>query len=152
MQPEVKEKIEAINQVTKPKEVSEMSGPEQWDALAFKLIQQELAPKGYSEIKRGAYKGTVQSNIPFLPKKTVQRCQNLAAQCVRSYRERVRKAFVNRMEFATGREQQAVKDRDNCHFWQVRRKRAHQKIYEHYRDQSGLLQIIINELDKIGIK
>src|SRR5688572_25989388 len=71
---------------------------EQWDNLCYTLIRQELAPKGFSEIKRGPWRGKVQSNIPFLPKHTVDRTGKIAAQLVRTYRDKVRRELEGRLK------------------------------------------------------
>lgn len=88
MKPKTKETLGASRENKK-----EISPADQWDVLAFKLINDELAPKGYSEIKRGPWRGKVRSNIPFLPKRSVERCQQIAAQMVRSYRGKLAKVL-----------------------------------------------------------
>lgn len=130
----------------------EFSPVEQWDQLAFALIKQELAPKGFSEVKRGPYKGSVQSNLPFLPKKTVQRCQNLSAQLVRSFRQKVSKGLTDRLAICEKEQEKAITLRDGARFWQFKKRRLEQKAYEHYRDQAGLLHILINEIENLPIK
>lgn len=147
MQPETE-----IKEKPKAKEVADMTGQEQWDQLAFKLMLQELAPKGFSEIKRGPYRGTVQSNIPFLPKKTVQRCQNLAAQCVKSYRDRTRRRItdmVKELDIWIKEDEQKLKA---CRFWEFgKRTELKYKIRSLY-GQAGSARKILVELDQIGIK
>lgn len=139
-------------QKPKVKEVSDMTPSDQWDQLAFKLIQQELVPKGYSEIKRGPYRGTVQSNIPFLPKKTVQRCQNLAAQCVRSYRERVRRRIsdhVKELDQWVKEDEQRLKA---CRFWEFRKSADLKYKIRSLYGQAGSARTVLTALDQTGIK
>jgi hypothetical protein len=145
MQPETLEKP------IKQKEVADMSPSDQWDQLAFKLIQQELAPKGYSEIKRGPYRGTVQSNIPFLPKKTVQRCQNLAAQCVRSYRERVRKQVKEMADGMYGNAQAYKESIDKLPFFAIRKRKQYRQRMAEYNAKAQILNGMLNMMDKTGI-
>lgn len=68
-----------------------------WDQVAAQLIRKELAPKGFSEIKHGPYRGKVKSNIEFLPKEVVGRCQNISAQLVRVFRDRSKETIDNRI-------------------------------------------------------
>jgi hypothetical protein len=128
------------------------SALKQWDQLASTLYKRELAPKGFSEIKRGPYRGSVQSNIPFLPKSTVTRCQNIGAQLVRSFREKVKSDLEKRLTEAEARQALAIKERDSLPFWNLIAKRKQQGTFEHYQNQIGLLHILINQLDQIGIK
>ncbi len=140
---------ETIHKRMKPDTLSPI---EQWDQVAFTLIRNELAPKGFSEIKRGPWRGKVQSNIPFLPKHTVDRCQKGAAQLVRAFRDKVRMELEGRMKDAEVKRDQALKDMDACTFFQFRRKRKFQEVHAYYRDRVDLLMILIMELDRIGIK
>lgn len=153
MQPKTKEKIKAINAVTAPK-AREYTAAEQWDVLAYKLIQQTLAPKGYKEIKQGAYRGTVLANAkePGLIKPKVMECQRLSAQLVRTFRQKALKGFKDRLAMCEKEQEKAIRLRDGAHFWQFKKKRSEQKVYEHYRDQSGLLTILINEIENLPIK
>lgn len=125
---------------------------EQWDQIAFKLIKDELAPKGYSEIKRGPYRGRVQANIPFLAKGQVERCQKAAAQLVRVFRDKVKTELEGRLKDAEHQSNLAVKDLRDCPFWKFRLRRKHREAYVFYRDHAGMLHILINQLDNISIK
>jgi hypothetical protein len=130
----------------------EFTPAEQWDQLAFTLIRQELAPKGYSEIKRGPWRGKVQSNIPFLPKSSVERCQKVAAQLVRAYRDKVRieiEAGMAQLEKVQIKYQEELND---CHFWQFKRKSDISHNLRSVMGQSGSLIHVLNQLDNIGIK
>lgn len=69
-----------------------------WDQVAAQLIRKELAPKGFSEIKHGPYRGKVKSNIEFLPKEVVGRCQNISAQLVRVFRDRSKETLDNQIK------------------------------------------------------
>lgn len=125
---------------------------EQWDQLAFQLIRQELAPKGFSEIKRGPWRGKVQSNIPFLPKSTVDRCQKGAAQLIRSYRERLRakiKSGIADLDKFTKQYQDELRA---CYFWQFKKKAEIRGNLRSVLGQAGSLHHVLNELDQIGIK
>lgn len=136
----------------KPKENLAELPVKQWDQLAATLYKRELAPRGYSEIKRGPFRGRVQSNIDFLSKDTVIRCQNIGAQLVRSFRDKVRTELQGRMKDAEVKQNTAIKERDSLPFYKFKARRRQQEVYEHYRTQIGLLHILINELDTIGIK
>lgn len=106
----------------------EISAIEQWDAVAFKLIQQELAPKGYSEIKRGLWRGKVRSNIPFLPKTSVVNCQKIAAQMVRTFRGKTLKELEELYDLTVKHSEECKKEAAECHFWQLRKKRECRKM------------------------
>lgn len=134
------------------KPAREFSHLEQWDQLAFQLIHQELAPKGFSEIKRGPYRGTVQSNIPFLPKKTVQRCQNLSAQLVRSFRQKTQsklKSIIKELDEWVKEDERKLKA---CKFWEFGKKRELKYKIRSLYGQGGSASRILQELDNIAIK
>lgn len=159
MQPETEtlpngKKVVVNDEGRKPKvkDVAEMTGPEQWDQLAFKLMLQELAPKGFSEIKRGPYRGTVQSNIPFLPKKTVQRCQNLAAQCVRSYRERIIKSCDARVKYIQEQVGKVEVDFKSAMLWHFKRKALCRKLSTIYYTELDNIKTFVSILNNTGIK
>jgi hypothetical protein len=157
MQPktELKDKIKFGVNPEKQKEnlvKKEYSPSEQWDHLAFSVVINELAPKGFKEVKQGAYRGSVQANIPFLHKNAVVKTQKIAAQLVRGFRDRAKKDLGLRLSTACRLQEDAIKNRDACKFWEISKKKKHQKEYEHFRDQEGLLHIVINQLDQISIK
>lgn len=71
---------------------------EQWDQLAFTLMYQELAPKGFKKFTNGHWRGAEHADIPFLSKKTVQKCQKISAQLVRGYRDKVKKDLNSELD------------------------------------------------------
>ena len=49
-----------LNSSKKPeKKLQNLEPIQQWDAVAYNMIKEELAPKGFKEIERGAWKGNV---------------------------------------------------------------------------------------------
>lgn len=154
MQPKEKMLLDRANvkAESKEKQSPEVSPADQWDQVAFKLIKDELAPKGFSEIKRGVWRGKVQSNIPFLPKQSVLYCQRTAAQLVRTFRSKVLKGLKERLATCEKEQETSAWIRENSFFWEFGKKRRERKAYRHNRDQEGLLRILINEIENIGIK
>lgn len=152
MQPEVKQKIDAINEVTKPKK--ELTPAQQWDMLAFKVVERGLAPKGFKKITGGKFRGVeiTNSDLPGLPKSRVFQVQRQAAQLVRGFREKVKKEYNDRLAKCERLEKDAINNRESCKFWQIGKRKQHQKEYEHFRNQIGIIQILINELDNVNIK
>lgn len=146
MQPEVKQKIE------KPKK--ELTPDQQWDVLAYKVIESNLAPKGFKKVNNGKFRNLeiVNSDLPGLPKSKVQVCQRQAAQLVRGFREKVKKEYNDRLAKCERLEKDAINNRESCKFWQIGKRKQHQKEYEHFRNQIGIIQILINELDNVNIK
>lgn len=125
---------------------------DQWDAVAFRLIRQELAPKGYSEIKRGPWRGKVQSNIPFLPKRSVERCQQIAAQMVRMYRANA----VNNLKAQVDAGNKAVHnledERKRCPFWRFGRRRDLNDEIMHHMAATSALNHWLHNLESIPVK
>lgn len=130
----------------------EISAIEQWDAVAFKLIQQELAPKGYSEIKRGPWRGKVQSNIPFLPKQSVVNCQKIAAQMVRSYRGKVIITLADQIKKIDGFIAKDQADLKACGFLQFKKKAELKGNIRSLLGQAGALKWMVDQVDKLNIK
>lgn len=134
MQPEIKAPKQIIEAGIK-KEITPM---QQWDHLAFSVIYQELVPKGFKEIKSGAYRGSVQANIPFLSKKTVTKCQNIAAQLIRGFRDKS-KAEMNK---AAENLKTCLKD---CKWYEFSAKR-------YYKANIEAMQTLVKLLDNVSIK
>lgn len=144
MQPEAK--------IKEPINTAEPAPVEQWDQVAFKLILQELAPKGFSEIKRGPWRGKVQSNIPFLPKQSVNNCQKIAAQMVRTFRVKIERAMKEQLKNV---DDWAEKDRvtlGGCRFWQFKKKAELKGNIRSLSGQGGSLMWAIQQLKETGIK
>lgn len=70
----------------------------QWDQAAAHLLKKELAPKGFSQIKTGPYKGRHKSNLEFLSRETVGRCQILGGNLIRAYRDRAKDEILKKIE------------------------------------------------------
>lgn len=132
----------------------DLAAVEQWDMVAFKLIQDILAPKGFKEVKNGTWRGLKIANAlePGLIKDKVNLCQKTSAQLVRSYRIRA-KGKVNQIisELDTW-----IKDDQTklaaCQFWEFSKKTELKYKIRSLHGQAGSAQRILNELDNIGIK
>lgn len=94
----------------------------QWDQVAASLISKTLAPKGFHEVKRGPYRGKIVANVPFLQKPVVDKCCNLAAQLVRSFREAARKDMEAHEAFLDNWRKETEAEIKDCRFWQFRKK------------------------------
>jgi len=125
---------------------------DQWDAVAFRMIRQELAPKGYSEIKRGPWRGKVQSNIPFLHKQTVERCQQIAAQMVRSYRQKAIKELELKTISIQEEKTKWEGSLKNLSFWQWKQKDQFKRRIADYEGQLLALGIAVVKLQDLSIK
>lgn len=94
--PDLKEKAKSIEQTFSPKK--EFTPIEQWDQLAYTLMYQELAPKGFKKFTSGHWRGSEHADIPFLSKKTVIKCQKISAQLVRGFRDKAKKSLAEQIE------------------------------------------------------
>jgi hypothetical protein len=121
-------------EVEQPKK-KELTAIEQWDMLAFKVIGNELVPKGFKTQKNGKYRGTEYAEVP---KKAVVRTQKIAAQLVRGYRDKLRKAIDEQISAG----QMFSK---TCKWWQFVLKRELNATITN-------LEKIKSELDKVDIK
>jgi hypothetical protein len=131
-----------------------MSTIKDWDRLAAETINSVLAPKGFGVVENGHWRGSIKakSDHPFLSKKKVIEARGVAAMMVRNYREGIRFELTDRMQKAQKNWDEASIDLRSCKFWEVSNKRIFKKNHDHFRDQVGLLQILINELDNIKIR
>lgn len=127
----------------------ELTPVEQWDHIAFQVILNELVPNGYKKVKNGKYRGSEYAEVP---KNVVIKTQKIAAQLIRVYRDMVKSSLKQRLATVERLRDDAVSNLHKSNFWQISKKTNHQNEYEHFVNQSGLIQIIINELDKIKIK
>lgn len=134
------------------KPVREPSSVEQWDHLAQTLIRKELAPKGFSEIKRGPWRGKVQANIPFLPKHTVDRTGKIAAQLVRAYRDKALKALNKDAEASEALYKQNRAKYETCPFWKFGEKKRLYRLANSYCGAMEAYNDAILTLTDIGIK
>lgn len=146
--PETKDNLEASRENKK----NILSPAEQWNQLAFEVIRRELAPKGFSEIKRGPWRGKVQSNIPFLSKQSVDHTGKIAAQLIRGYRQNAKvkvKAIIKELDEWVKEDEKKLAA---CRFWEFTKKKdLKYKILSLY-GQGGSMGRILHELDEIGIK
>lgn len=124
----------------------------EWDQLAFQLIKKELAPKGFSEIKRGPWRGKVQSNIEFLSKDTVTNCQKITAQMVRAFRAKAKKQLKNTVDEIDVWIKEDRAKLDACWFWQFKKKTDLRYKIKSLLGQGGSASRLIQELDNISIK
>jgi hypothetical protein len=132
--------------------INSVNHVKQWDEVAATLMRKQLAPKGFSTIKVGPFKGRHKSNLEFLSRETVGMCQNISAQLIREYRNRAKAKLNYRYERMLEKSTIAAKNLNACRFWEFGRKSEFKKEYSHYRDQCGLLDILISELDRVEVK
>jgi hypothetical protein len=126
---------------------------QQWDHLAFEIVSQTLAPKGFKKITNGAHRGATIARLDHgLEKHQVQKCQRSVAQLVRSFRSKFKASLIVRIEEADKKSKAASEQFEKCRFWQYEKKQKLKDEYAHYRDHSGLLHILVNQLDNIEIK
>lgn len=136
----------------KPKESLPENPVKQWDQLAATLYKKELAPKGFSEIRRGPYKGSVQANIPFLPKHTVIRCQNIGAQLVRTYREKVKKELNDGVQSASERAKVYEEELKGVPWFRFGKRKELSDKWISATAKVEILTVAINRVEQIGIK
>lgn len=119
------EKAKAIQDTFNPKKkLSEhLTATQAWDAVAFRLMKGELAPKGFVEIKSGGWKGKVKANIEFLPKESVQRAIGLTQTMIRTFRKSAQDTLQRQIDSALVN-QKALK------WYQFREKWAYKGIIE----------------------
>lgn len=125
---------------------------EQWDQLAFTLMFQQLAPKGFKKFQNGHWKGADHADIPFLPKKTVIQCQKIAAQLVRGFREKAKQQIKERLKRYTSDYESWTKILSERKFWQITQKRNFKLIIRSLKAKIGTCNILLSELDNIPIK
>lgn len=111
---------------------------QQWDQLAFSLLYQELAPKGFKKFTHGHWRGAEHADIPFLSKKTVHKCQKISAQLVRHYREKAKKDLVLQIE-------EAKKNQASLKWYHFRAKLEAAAVIE-------TLEEVVSWIDKVGVK
>lgn len=125
-----------------------------WDMLAAQAINSVLAPKGFVKDTSKHWKGIEKARMdtPFLSKRKVVETRAITAQLIRNYRQEVRKAMDARLQTVNQEWDKATKELNAAKFWEFNKKREAQRAHDHYRTQSGLLQILINQLDTIEVK
>jgi hypothetical protein len=134
----VSERQQAIQNQTPKKKLSEQLTPIQaWDAVAIRLVKNELAPKGYSEIKSGPFKGRVKANIEFLQKGSVVQVQNYACSLVRTFRSQAQDSLQRQIDTAKV-------NSSKLKWYQFREKWAYKGIIE-------ALEGTVKELDNIEV-
>lgn len=124
----------------------------QWDQVATSLMVKTLAPKGFHEVKRGPFRGKVVANVPFLYKSVVDKCCNLSAQLVRSFREAVRKDLELHMEFLDNWRKETEVEINDCHFWQFRKKAMLKGRLNNIDAQRSAMTHSISRLNLVVIK
>lgn len=148
MQPETKEKIKAINDTFAPKEPKKLEPINEWDQLAFALIYQELAPKGFKKIYNG--KKEV-SAIQFLTKQTVKRCQNISAQLIRAYRQALRKHLESKVKESNEALMRYQVELSDCGILNFKAKARCKKSITHYAALIGAYESVRIHLDMVEI-
>jgi hypothetical protein len=124
---------------------------DQWDIIAHTLIKQELAPKGYSDIKSGDYRGKVKSNIPFLPKQSVIRCQNISAQLVRAYREELRAWAEGELKKSQKGYEDAKEQYAKTPWYKFTLRGIYRGLKQFYNGQTECFQQFLIEIDQIKV-
>lgn len=147
MQPEARTKEPLPQEVKK-----EQTPVQQWDALAIQLIVGELAPKGFKEIKRGPFKGTVVANLDHLTKVRVDKTAKIAAQLVREYRKRAIKALNSNGTALLNEYNEAKADLEKCGRWQFRKKAELRKKRDIAHAQFQIMTQAIQQLNLISIQ
>jgi hypothetical protein len=128
----------------------ELTPAEQWDRVAHTLIIQELAPKGFKDMK-GEWKGKVASNIPFLSQQSVTRCQNIAAQLVRVYREEAKRELQSHLKIGEEYEKQQESRYKNTPWWRFKSKREWKEVWIKTSASVREVRLFIVMLDQIKI-
>lgn len=125
-----------------------------WDRLAAQTINSVLAPKGFVKVENGHWKGMekAKSDHPFISKRKVVECRAVAAQLVRNYREGVRFGLTERKNSVQGSIETAEWKLSQCKFLEFGKKRKLMKERDHLRNQWGLLEIIINEINNTKVR
>jgi hypothetical protein len=148
MQPEVAEKIKAINEVTAPNK-RQPSPIEQWDILAFKAIGNELVPKGFKKQKNGKYRGT---EYVETTKKAVIRTQKVAAQLIRGFRDKTRKELEELLTLNKAQRDQYTSDWSKTPWYKFKQKRHNRRRGEYYHGVVDALEDAIETLGRVNIK
>jgi hypothetical protein len=152
MQPEID--IKHVQNGKPEAGIRQATAIEQWDHVAFKLVGDILAPKGFKEVKNGSWRGLKIANAdqPGLVKAKVNQCQKASAQLVRTYRQKAKA----RLEVIYKEIEQWIKEDQRkynaCHFWEFRKKTELKYKIKSLLGQNGSVSRIIHELDNIGIK
>jgi hypothetical protein len=151
MQSELKEKSKIIEETLKPKK-KEFSPVEQWDQLAFSVVYNELAPKGFKKVNHGHYRGTECSNLPILSKKRVQKVQKIAAQLVRGFRDKTKKEFQERLDAAKPLMTKYQTEWKECAWFRLKKKRLLRNKGEYYQALVDSYSEMIKVLENVSIK
>jgi hypothetical protein len=150
MQPEVKEKTATGEKtVVEPKPKKEFSPVEQWDQLAFSVIYNELAPRGFKTQKNGKYKG---SEYVEVPKKTVIKTQKIGAQLVRGFRDKTKKEFQERLDAAKPLMTKYQTEWKECAWFRLKKKRLLRNKGEYYQALVDSYSEMIKVLENVSIK
>lgn len=115
---------------------------EQWDHLAFQVIFNELAPKGFN-------KGTEYVKVT---KKSLANTQKIAAQLIRGFRDKAKKGILDRVKETEGFLFTAQAKRNACWFWQFQKKADLSYEIAHLKGQIGKAYLIAEELNSVTIK
>lgn len=123
-----------------------------WDKLAAESINSVLAPKGFEKITSGSYRGSEKpKGMPFLSKQRVVEARSVAAMMVREYRDALKKDLNDRLNYAQKKTDEATQLYSKLAWWDFKKKREAAKERDHYQNQTGLLFIIINNLNTTEI-
>lgn len=136
----------------KTRKLTDFPPSEQWDRVARQLMIQELAPKGFKVSKNKNYHGAMAADIPFLSNKTVGKCQSIACQLVRSYRDKAKKELDEMISAREeGRDEIQAQYRA-CWFFQFKKKAGLKTTIFGYNSMIGMLEITKNKLDQMPVQ
>lgn len=121
-----------------------------WNSAVAQSIRQALAPKGFSQVAQGSFKGRVKSNIQFLEKSKVIECEQIAMGALQHYRNGLKALLQDRI---TECDIVLLKAHEiKTHFWQFAKKKFIREQMIITRTERETIQTIIEELDSIELK
>lgn len=132
----------------------EFSPTEQWDQLAFRVIYNELAPKGFKKLTSGAFKGQQIAVCagPGLPKIKVTSAQRIAAQLVRGFREQAKKSIHKELDEAKIEFEKARNFSRECPWWRLKEWYKRRSKGEYWCALVDSYETLIEKLDNTPIQ
>lgn len=120
----------------------------QWDQLAYRLVQQDLAPDGFKKIEGGTWRGSIiaKTKYPGLLKSQVNSCQVVSAQLIRTYRGKAQREVQEQLKKSMKLQDEAKVHYKATPFWRFKKKKrwyrlacAHAGYVEAYQECMGIL-------------
>ena len=124
----------------------------QWAQMCAKSITDHLAPKGFSTIRGGVFKGKKKANIEFLERHQVDVAGKIAAGCVGHYRNRLKEYYKSQIEAKTVAIESAETERNGLGWFKFSERTRLGKIIIELEAEISLLHEIEKELDYLTIK